>query len=347
MKVPKHFASDNFAGVHPDILKAIVSANSGHCKAYGADKYTDVAIKKFYDHFGDRIDVYFVFGGTAANVLGLKMITESYHGIICAESAHINVDECGAPEKFTGCKLFSLPSPEGKITVDQVSQYLPACGVEHHNQPKVISITQATELGTVYTPEEIETLAGYAHQHDMLLHVDGARLANAAAALDVHLSDISTDVGVDVLSFGGAKNGLMVGEAVIFFKRSLSKNFKYLRKQGMQLFAKMRFISAQFDAYLSNDLWLKNARHANEMAQLLASELEKIPELTITQKVQANAVFAIFPKTIIPVVQEKCYFYVWNERTSEVRLMTSFDTTKKEIKNLVTAIKDALKHHPA
>ncbi|GAK55061.1 aromatic amino acid beta-eliminating lyase/threonine aldolase [Candidatus Vecturithrix granuli] len=343
MKVPKHFASDNFAGVHPDILKAIASANSGHYKAYGADKYTDAAIKKFHDHFGDRIDVYFVFGGTAANVLGLKMITESYHGIVCAESAHINVDECGAPEKFTGCKLLTVPSPDGKITVEQVSHFLSAFGVEHHNQPKVISITQTTEMGTVYTPEEIETLAAYAHQHDMLLHVDGARLANAAASLDLHLSDLTTDVGVDVLSFGGTKNGLMFGEAVIFFKRSLSKNFKYLRKQGMQLLSKMRFISAQFDAYLSNDLWLKNARHANAMAQLLASELEKIPTISITQKVQANAVFAIFPKEIIPTVQEKYYFYVWNEHSSEVRLMTSFDTTKKEVKGFVEAIKDTLK----
>ena len=343
MKVPKHFASDNFAGVHPDILKAIASANSGHCKAYGVDKYTEAAIKKFYDHFGDRIDVYFVFGGTAANVLGLKMITESYHGIVCAESAHINVDECGAPEKFTGCKLLTVPSPDGKITVVQVSQYVSAFGVEHHNQPKVISITQATEMGTVYTPEEIEALAAYAHQHDMLLHVDGARLANAAAALDLHLSDLTTDVGVDVLSFGGTKNGLMFGEAVIFFKRSLAKNFKYLRKQGMQLLSKMRFISAQFDAYLSNDLWLKNARHANAMAQLLAAELEKIPAISITQKVQANAVFAIFPKELIPTIQEKYYFYVWNEPRSEVRLMTSFDTTKKEVKGFVEVIKDALK----
>lgn len=343
MKVPKHFASDNFAGVHPDILKAIASANSGHCKAYGADKYTDAALKKFYDHFGDRIDVYFVFGGTGANVLGLKMITDSYHGIVCAESAHINVDECGAPEKFTGCKLLTVPSPEGKITVEQVSQYVSALGVEHHNQPKVISITQATEMGTVYTPEEIEALAAYAHQHDMLLHVDGARLANAAAALDLHLSDLTTDVGVDVLSFGGTKNGLMFGEAVIFFKRSLSKNFKYLRKQGMQLLSKMRFISVQFDAYLSNDLWLKNARHANAMAQLLATELKKIPAISITQKVQANAVFAIVPKELIPPVQEKYYFYVWNEHRSEVRLMTSFDTTKKEVKGFVETIKDALK----
>lgn len=343
MKVPKHFASDNFAGVHPDIFKALSAANNGHYKAYGADKYTEAALKKFHEHFGDRIDVYFVFGGTAANVLGLKMITESYHGIICAETAHINVDECGAPEKFTGCKLLTIPSTDGKISVDQIAHFLAAMGVEHHNQPKVISITQSTEMGTLYTPEEIESLTVFAHQNDMLLHVDGARLANAAAALDVHLSDLSTDVGVDALSFGGTKNGLMFGEAVIFFKRSYSKHFKYVRKQGMQLFSKMRFISAQFEAYLSNDLWLKNARHANEMAQILAHELEKIPEIHITQPIQANAVFAIIPKEIIPTVQAKYFFYVWNEQNSEARLMTSFDTTKKDVKNFVNAIKDALK----
>ena len=343
MKTPKHFASDNYSGAHPDILKAVTSVNAGHYTAYGDDKFTAAAIKKFQEHFGERIDVYFVFGGTAANVLGLEMMTESYHGIICADSAHIHVDECGAPEKFTGCKLLTVPSPDGKLTVDQIVHFLSMTGVEHHSQPKVISITQSTETGTVYTPEEIEELAGFAHKHDMFLHVDGARLANAAASLDVNLSDISGDVGVDVLSFGGAKNGMMFGEAIIFFKRSYSKQFKFVRKQGMQLMSKMRFISAQFEAYLSNNLWLKNARHSNEMAKLLASELEKISEITITQKVQANVVFAIIPKEVIPAIQEKYYFYVWNEETSEARLMTSFDTTKKDVKNFVRAMKEALK----
>ncbi len=345
MKHPKHFASDNFSGVHADILKAMSSANTGHHIAYGADKFTELALQKFQEYFGDRIDVYFVFGGTAANVLGLKALSESHHAIICADSAHINVDECGAPEKFTGCKLLTVPSADGKITADQISHFLSGIGVEHHNQPKIISITQATEMGTVYTPEEIEELAGFAHSHDMLLHVDGARICNAAAFLDVHLSDISADVGVDVLSFGGAKNGMMFGEAVIFFKPSYSKEkFKFIRKQGMQLMSKMRYISAQFEAYLSNDLCLKNARHSNEMAQVLAKELEKIPAITITQNVEANAVFAIIPKAVIPAIQEKYYFYVWNEETSETRLMTSFDTTKKDVKNFVNAIKESLKN---
>lgn len=344
MKIPKHFASDNFSGVHPHILKAISSANAGHYTAYGADKFTESAIKKFQEHFGDRIDVYFVFGGTGANVLGLQALTDPYHAIICADSAHINVDECGAPEKFTGCKLLTAPSGDGKISVDQISRFLSGIGVEHHSQPKVISITQSTEMGTVYTPQEIEKIAGFAHSHDMFLHVDGARLCNAAAYLDVNLSDISGDVGVDVLSFGGTKNGMMFGEAVVFFKRSYSKNFKFIRKQGMQLMSKMRFISAQFETYLSNDLWLKNARHSNEMAQLIAKELEKIPQITIMQKVEANVVFATIPKEAIPAIQEKYYFYVWNEETSEARLMTSFDTTRKDVKNFVNAIKEALKN---
>ncbi len=342
MKSVKHFASDNWAGVHPAILKAMANANAGHAMAYGDDLLTKAAIKKFQRHFGENIDVYFVFTGTGANVLGLQAITASYHGVICADSAHINVDECGAPEKFCGSKLLPIPSQDGKITVDQIEPFLAHTGVEHHSQPKVISVTQATELGTIYTPEELETLAIFAHKHDMLLHVDGARICNAAAALDVNLRDMTGDVGVDVLSFGGTKNGLMFGEAVIFFNKSLAKHFKFIRKQGMQLYSKMRFISAQFDAYLSNDLWLKNAKHANEMAQLLASRLEKIPQLTITQAVQANAVFVVIPPAVIPQLQQSHYFHIWNEQTSEARLMTSFDTTTKNVKNFVQALKNLI-----
>ena len=311
--------------------------------AYGDDPYTESAIKKFKEHFGDTIEVYFVFGGTAANVLGLKALTNSYHGILCADSAHINVDECGAPESFTGSKLLSAPSKDGKIRVEQIEPYLSHTGVEHHSQPKVISITQSTEMGTVYSPEELEKLSDFAHQHGMYLHVDGARLCNAAASLDLNLSDITGDVGVDVLSFGGMKNGMMFGEAIVFFRKSLANDFKYLRKQGMQLQSKMRFISAQFEAYLSNELWLKNARHANEAAQFMAKELEKIPEIHLTQKVEANAVFATFPPKSIPTIQEKFYFYVWNEAASEVRLMCAFDTTKKDVKNFVSAIKSSIR----
>jgi len=342
MKVPKHFASDNFAGVHPAILKALTAANIGHQPAYGADKFTAAAIKKFQEHFGDQIEVFFVFGGTGANVLGLQAITASYQGILCAETAHINRDECGAPEKLTGCKLLPVPSANGKITVEQFAPWLADVGNEHHVQPKVISISQATEYGTVYTPEELDALAAFAHQHDMLLHVDGARLCNAAAFLKMNLRDVTADVGVDVLSFGGSKNGLMFGEAVIFFKRVGGQRVKYLRKQATQLMSKMRFLAAQFDAYLTNQLWLKNAQQANAMAQLLARELAPLPSVAITQAVEANAVFATLPKAVIPVMQEKFAFYVWNAATAEVRLMTSFDTTKSDVKHFIKMLRDTL-----
>ena len=344
MKASKHFASDNFAPVHPAIFKAMAEANTGHVKAYGDDPSTEAAIKKFHAHFGDTAEVYFVLTGTGANVLGLKALTDSHHAIICADSAHINVDECGAPEKLTGCKLLTVPSPDGKIRVEQIEPLLAAVGNMHHSQPKVISISQSTERGTVYAPEEIETLAQFAHQHDLLLHVDGARLSNAAACLEMNLRDITGDVGVDVLSFGGTKNGMMFGEAVVFFKRAYGKQFPFIRKQGMQLLSKMRFIAAQFDAYLTNDLWLKNAAHANEMAQLLAKQLADIPGITITQPVESNAVFAILPKEAIPQIQQHSFFYVWNEVVSETRLMTAFDTTQRDVRRFVKAIQAAMKN---
>ena len=339
MKTSKSFASDNSSGIHTKIFDAIISANSGHVIAYGDDYYTKLAVERFKEHFGEGIDVYFVFNGTAANVLGLKTATESFNSIICADVAHVNVDECGAPEKFTGCKLLTIPTSDGKITVDQIKQKMHGIGVEHHSQPKVVSITQSTELGTVYTPQEISEIADFVHAHGMLLHMDGARVSNAAASLDVRLRDITTDAGVDVLSFGGTKNGMLLGEAVVFFKRDLSRDFKYIRKQGMQLASKMRFISAQFIALLSNDLWLKNARHSNEMARLLAEKVGEIPQIKITQKGDANAVFATVPKKYIPILQEKYFFYVWNEETSEVRWMTTFDTTIEDIEDFVILIK--------
>jgi threonine aldolase len=338
----RHFASDNFSGVHPTIMKALTAANGGHVKAYGDDAYTEAAKALFRQHFGEQVEVFFVFGGTGANVVGLQALTNSYHGIICADCAHVNVDECGAPEKFTGCKLLTVPSPDGKITPEQIAHFLHFQDVEHHSQPRVVSITQATEFGTVYTPEEIKAIATFAHKHDMLLHMDGARLANAAVSLGVDLRDITADMGVDVLSCGGTKNGMMFGEAVVFFHPEQAQHVKFIRKQSMQLYSKMRFIAAQFEAYLSEDLWRTNAQHANDMAQFLAQELSAIPGIRITQKVEANAVFAIVPKDAIPLVQEKCYFYIWNEEISEVRLMTSFDTTKKDVNTLISALKKAL-----
>ena len=343
MTSKRSFASDNNAGVHQRVMQALVAANDGHVVAYGDDPYTGRAIEKFHEHFGKDVDVFFVFGGTGANVLGLKAGTQSHHAIICAQTAHINVDECGAPEKFTGCKLLPVPTPNGKMRVEQIGPLLHEVGFEHHVQPRVISISQATEMGTVYTPREMKALAMFAHDHDMLLHVDGARIANAAASLKVKLAAITKDVGVDVLSFGGAKNGMMYGEAVVFFDKKLAGDFKYTRKQGTHLPSKMRYISAQFEALLSDDLWRQNAQHANRMAQLLAQELGRIPQINITQKVEANGVFAVIPKKHIARLQKSYFFYVWNEETSEVRLMTSFDTTEEDIADFVSLVKRTLK----
>jgi len=339
MKPSRSFASDNNAGVHPEIMAAIAAANDGHVIAYGDDPYTARAVAKFRKYLGGDAEVFFVFGGTGANVLGLKAATESHQAIICADTAHINVDECGAPEKFTGCKLLSVPTQEGKFRVGSFEHFMHGVGFEHHVQPRVISISQATEMGTVYTPKEIKELANFAHKNNMVLHVDGARLSNAAASLRLSLRAITKDVGVDVLSFGGAKNGMMYGEAVVFFDKSLAKDFKYTRKQGTHLPSKMRFVSAQFEALLSNDLWLRNAEHANRMAQLLAQELGTIPRISITQPVQANGVFAILPKRHIARLQKEYFFYVWNEQTSEVRFMTSFDTTEEDIANFIGLVK--------
>jgi threonine aldolase len=339
----RSFASDNNAGVHPQVMEAITKANEGHVVAFGDDPYTASAVKKFREHFGKDTEVYFVFGGTGANVLGLKAVTQSHHAIICAATAHINVDECGAPEKFTGCKLLSLPTSDGKLRTAQIGPLLHDVGFEHHVQPKVISISQATEMGTVYTPRELKNLSSFAHDNGMLLHMDGARIANAAASLDLKLRAITRDAGVDILSFGGAKNGMMYGEAVVFFDPQLASDFKYTRKQGTHLPSKMRFISAQFAALLANDLWRQSAVHANQMAQLLAGELAKIPQIRITQNVESNGVFAELPKKYIPILQKQYFFYVWNEETSEARFMTSFDTTESDIQDFVSLLKKTLK----
>lgn len=336
------FASDNNSGVHPAIFQALADANNGHTIAYGDDPYTQKAIQLFRDEFGPHVDVFFVFIGSAANVLGMKAATQPYHSIICAETAHINVDECGAPERFTGCKVLYCPTPDGKLTVDMVQKHIHGIGFEHHSQPRVISITQPTELGTLYTPDEIRVLADYAHAHGMYLHMDGARIANAAVALNTNFRAFTTDVGVDILSFGGTKNGMMYGEAIVFFTPELKEGFKYTRKQGLQLASKMRYISAQFIAYLSNNQWRETALHANRMAKMLEAELIKIPQIAITQKVEVNGIFAIVPPHIIPKLQEEYFFYMWDEHRSEVRWMTSWDTTEDDIVGFVKLLNQLL-----
>lgn len=339
---PRGFASDNNAGVHPVILEALREVNQGHVIAYGDDPYTGKAVAGIREIFGAGTEVFFVFIGTAANVLGLSTVTQPYQAIICPESAHINVDECGAPEKFSGCKLMTCDTPDGKLTVDMIASHMHGIGFEHHVQPRVVSITQATELGTVYTIDEISEIAGYVHSHGMLLHMDGARISNAALSLDCTLLEMTGGAGVDILSFGGTKNGMMYGEAIIFFNKTLCEDFKYRRKQGMQLASKMRYIAAQFSAYLKDGLWMENARHANLMAQKLYTAVKDIPGLTVTQKVESNAVFAKLPPEIIPALQQEFFFYVWDEELSEVRWMCSFDTTEEDIASFATKIRSLL-----
>jgi threonine aldolase len=343
MKPARSFASDNNAGIHPRILEAIAAANHGHAVGYGDDPYTEAAVAKFKRHFGADAEIFIVFNGTAANCLGLQALTESYHAVICTEAAHIYTDECGAPEKFTGCKLIPIPAPDGKLTVDSVAHAYHGVGDQHHVQPRVISITQVTEVGTVYKPKEIRDLARFAHQHRMLLHMDGARIANATVSLGLTLREATRDLGVDVLSFGGTKNGAMGAEAVVFFDRKFSRNFLYVRKQGMQLASKMRFISAQVDALLTGDLWRKNAEHANAMAALLETELRKIPQVRIVYPVEANGVFAQVPRRAIAKLQERYFFYVWNEERSVVRWMCSFDTTEQDVKKFAAFVGKTLR----
>jgi len=338
----KGFASDNSSGVHPEVLEAMARVNRGHTVAYGEDAFTESARALFREQFGDRVETHFVFTGTGANVLSLQALTHSHHAVVCAETAHINEDECGAPEKFTGCKLLGVPTKDGKITVDQVRPFLHSIGFEHHAQPTVISITQATELGTLYRPEEIRAITEFAHENGMRVHMDGARLCNAAAALDLPLRALTGDAGIDVLSFGGTKNGLMFGEAVVFFDPAPAADFKYIRKQGTQLASKMRFMAAQFQAFFTDDLWLRSARHANRMARLLEERASAVPGVQISRPVEANGVFAVLPREAVPRLQGQFFFHVWDEGTSEVRWMTSFDTTEEEIERFVALLRDTL-----
>ena len=342
MKPARSFASDNNAGVHPDIIRAIAEVNRGHAVGYGDDPVTAAAVANFRRHFGDDCEVFFVFNGTAANCLSLKALTDSYHAVICSEAAHIYSDECGAPERFTGCKLIPLATRDGKLTIEAVRGAFHGIGDQHHVQPHVVSITQATEVGTVYKADELRKLAAYIHENGMFLHMDGARIANAAASQGLTLRESTRDLGVDVLSFGGTKNGALGAEAVVFFNRELAHDFLYSRKQAMQLASKMRFISAQLDALLSNDLWLRNARHSNRMAKLLQRELRKIPQVKVVYPVEANGVFAKIPRSAIRKIQKRYFFYVWNEEQSIVRWMCSFDTTEQDVREFCKFVAQAI-----
>jgi threonine aldolase len=333
---PNLFASDNCSGVHPLILEAISKVNHGHVISYGDDPITEQLNKKFQELFGKDAIFYPVYSGTGANVSALQACLRSFEAVVCTDVAHIHVDECGAPEKFIQSKVLLVPERVGKLKIDDVKPLLHAKGFEHHVQPKVISITQSTEYGTVYSIDEIRTICDFAHQNEMFVHMDGARIANAAASLSAPLKSFTTDCGIDILSFGGTKKGMMIGEGVLVLNPDLGSNFKYIRKQSMQLSSKMRFLSAQFLAYFENDLYLKLARNANAMAKYLAEKLESINDIKITKKVEVNAVFAIIPNEIALKMLKKGFFYKWNESIHEYRLMCSWDTTKDDIDNLLS-----------
>lgn len=338
----KSFASDNHSGVHPEILHALEDANNGHVPAYGEDPYTLRARHLFQTLFESEVEVFFVFTGTAANVLGLQALVQSYHSVLCAASAHIQVDECGAPEKFSGAKLIPIDTPDGKLSPSLIQPYLNHLHFVHHSQPRVISISQSTELGTVYTPDQIKALADLAHEQGLYLHMDGARIANAAVFLGCSLKEMVCETGVDLLSFGGTKNGMMCGEALVFTRPSLAENFGYIRKQGLQLASKMRFVSAQFIAYLEKEIWKSNAIVANRMAQRLSREVSALG-IPLTQPTEANAVFAILPESIIPALQRESFFYVWDEKTSEVRWVCSWDTCEEDINRLIVSLRSKIR----
>lgn len=334
----KSFASDNWAGTCPEVMQALIDANQGHSPAYGDDPHTAEAKLEFKRVFGEQAEVFFVYNGTGANIISLASNSRSFNSIICSEHAHINVDECGAGEKFAGTKLLDLANSNGKLTVEMILPHVQADRYPHQSVPKIISITQASELGTLYTLKEIKAIADLAHKYNLILHVDGARIANAAVAMNCTMKEMITDTGVDILSFGGTKNGLMFGEAVVFLKPGLSDLFELFRKQGMQLASKMRFISAQFIALLKNNLWEKNARHANEMAQYLGTKLAAIPEIKISQEIETNGIWAVIPKALAEKMQNAQFFYPWEEAKDEYRIMTAFDTTKEEIDTFIKTI---------
>lgn len=338
----RSFGSDNHSGIHPDILKAIEEANTNHALAYGDDPWTKKAEDKIKETFGHSAEVCFVFNGTGANILALRSCAATFNSIISADTAHIAVDECGAPEFMTGAALKEIATPNGKLTPELIRPLLHGWGFEHHSQPKVVYISQCTELGTVYRVEEIRELAEYLHRHNMYLHVDGARLANAAATLGKTLKEISADCDIDILSFGGTKNGMMMGESVISFRPELSENMKYIRKQSCQLYSKMRFTACQFLAYLDNSLWLNNALHANEMAQLLRNRILEMGNFKFTQDTEANILLLKMPKPVTTKLLKEHFFYFWDESQDEIRLVTSWDTTKKDIDEFIESLAKAL-----
>ncbi|GGX66701.1 threonine aldolase [Streptomyces hiroshimensis] len=336
------FASDNYAGVHPEILAALALANGGHQVAYGEDDYTAHLQDVMRGHFGPTAEAFPVFNGTGANVVALQALTERWGAVICAGTAHIHVDECGAPERVGGLKLLTVPTGHGKLTPELIDREAFGWDDEHRAQPQVVSIAQTTELGTCYTPEEIREICDHAHERGMKVHLDGSRIANAAATLGVPLRAFTTDAGVDVLSFGGTKNGMVFGECVVVLNPDAVRAMKHLRKMSMQLASKMRFVSVQFEALLSGDLWLRSASHANAMAARLAERVRAVEGVEVLHPVQSNAVFARLPHDVSERLQKRYRFYFWDEGAGDVRWMCSFDTTEADVDAFAAALAEEM-----
>lgn len=338
----RSFASDNNSGVHPLIMEAVIKANEDHAIGYGDDPWTSAAVAKIKNILGEEAFPFFVFNGTGANSVALQAVTRSFNSVLCAETAHINVDECGAPARMTGCTIVTIPTTDGKLTPELIKPHLHNFGVCHHSQPKAVYISQVSELGTVYTVEEVKAIADLLHDHNMYLHMDGARLANACAYLNCSMKQVTVDAGVDILSLGGTKNGMMMGEAVVSFCPEITENLQYYRKQSAQLASKLRYLSAQFIPYLENNLWLENAMKANISAAKLAEVLKQYPQIQFTQKVETNQIFFTIPAELLKKLQDRYFFYMWNEENNEVRLVTSWDTTGKDIAQFEQDLKEIM-----
>jgi len=331
----RSFASDNNSSVHPKVMEMLMKANEGHAVGYGDDPWTEEATRLVKQQFSRPCEALFVFNGTGSNTLALQLMTRPYHIIFCADTGHIAVDECGAPSKGTGCFMRTIPTKDGKLTPELLAPYMINFGVEHHSQPGAVYISQCTELGTVYTPDEVKALCEFAHSHGLKVHMDGARISNAAAALGVSLDEVSGACGVDTLTLGGTKNGLMGAECVVVFNPELMDEARYARKQACQLASKMRYLSAQFIAFLTDELWLECAQKANALAVKLRDALLEMPDVTFTQPMESNQLFFIMPKEKEEKLHEKFYFYYWNEAVGEMRLVTSWDTTEEDVDSLI------------
>lgn len=334
------FGSDNHSGVHPQILTSISEANIEHAPSYGTDEWTERAEKSFKKHFGEQAQVFFVFNGTAANVTSLRVLAKPYQAVFCSDVAHIHVDECGAPEFTAGVKLYPLPSVNGKISVEVLEKAFIRRGDQHYSQGQVISLTQPTELGTVYSVAELQNIISWAKEKKLYVHIDGSRLANAAMYLKKSFKELTVDLGVDIVSFGGTKNGLLMGEAVIIFNKDLARDFKYIRKQSAQLPSKTRFIACQFETYFKDNLWLDIATHAHQKALELYEAIKDISGVRVREVPQSNAVFVTLPQMWIKILREDYFFYVWDEHSFECRFMTSWDTRSEDIQGLAKKMKE-------